>query len=111
MAKIELKGFIESIGVEAKLGDNQTRVQRVIFRVPAYTDQFGDKKGQDEYWDLGVMGSKIDELNLANKILPSKKAVATVYVNSKFWYKKEDTAKQDAQYSIYAILYDVTHVA
>ena len=64
MAKAALKGFFERIEPVNVYGEKNTRIQKVIFRVPGYTDAFGDKKSEDEYWRLDVMGERIDTFDL-----------------------------------------------
>ena len=110
MAKIEMKGFFEAVEKEEVFGEKKTRVQKVIFMVPGYTDQFGDKKSDNEYWEISVMGDKIDALDLNNKITDSRKAKVFCFVNSKIWFKKEDTAQTDPQYSAYVVLHEVEHI-
>jgi hypothetical protein len=110
MAKVELKGRIESVGKIEMLGENNTRVQQVVVMVPGYVDGFGDKKGKDEYWQLAVMGDNIEKFDIGNKNTDSRKAKITAFINSKVWYKKEDTDKLEPQYSMYGVLADVEHI-
>lgn len=111
MAKVELKGFFENVGPIEVVGEKGTRVQNAYFLVPGYTDQFGDKVGIDEYWEISVMDKKIDELDLENKITDSRKAHIVFFVNSKIWYAKEDKKKENPNYRLYAVLSDVKHIA
>lgn len=110
MAKFVMKGFFENVGPIEVVGDKNTRVQNVYFMIPGYVDQFGDKVGTDEYWEIGVMDKKIDEFDLVNKISDSRKAEITIFVNSRVWYAKEDAEKVKPNYRLYAILSDVKHI-
>lgn len=110
MAKITMKGFFEAIGKDEVFGEKGTRVQKVIFMVPGFVDQFQEKKGKDERWELAVMGDKIDELDLNKKISDSRKAEVICFVNSKVWYKTDDTTQDHPQYSAYVILHEVKHI-
>lgn len=110
MAKIELKGFIDAIGKEETFGEKNTRVQKIVFKVPPYTDEYGDTKGKPEYWEISVMGDKIDTLDLNNKITDSRKAKLKCFVNSKVWYKLEDTGQVHPQYSAYVVLHEIEHI-
>lgn len=83
MAKIELKGTILRVLPVETVGTKNTKKQSVIFQVPAFTDAFGEKKGEDEEWNLGVIGDKVDTMNLLSQNLQGKKAKVTVYINSK----------------------------
>lgn len=88
--KIELKGFVNQVGPIETVGANNTKKQQVIFFVPGYTDQFGDKVGRDEFWPLDVMGEKIQKLNITSNSV-GQKAIATVYVSGNSFEKKDGT--------------------
>jgi hypothetical protein len=91
MAKIFLKGVVTEVtGIET-VGANNTQRQSVMLFVPGYTDQFGDKKGIDEHWQLKMLGERIGKLN----VLPTavgQKAECTVYISSRSYTKDDNTA-------------------
>jgi hypothetical protein len=82
MAKIELKGTITGVGAIEKVGKNEMLKQLVIFKVPAYRDDFGETRGTDEDWLLEVIGNNVNELKLSN-VDEGKKAKITVFVESR----------------------------
>ncbi|WP_353183542.1 hypothetical protein [Parapedobacter lycopersici] len=90
MAKIILKGIVKRVlPVEFYGNDRSGRRQSVILFVPGYVDQFGEKKGQDEEWQLDLYNDKIEKMSL-NTNLHEKKVEATVYLNSKKFQRKDD---------------------
>ena len=92
MAKITLKGFIANVGEIEEVGANKTFKQSVILKVPGYVDQFGEKKGNDEYWDMVLLGAdKIDRFNIQNRHKGAKVS-CDVYINSN-WYENKATGK------------------
>lgn len=95
MAKIELKGFFVSITPALRVGQNDTLLQKFVFKVPGYTDSFGDKKGQDEYWEIQVFGDSVAKHNLTAD-LEEKKAKLTVFINSKYIAGKAAENPKDA---------------
>lgn len=103
MAKIELKGMFVSVNPAIVVGENKTLVQKVIFKVPAYTDQFGEKKGKDELWEIQVIGDNVEKHNLTTD-LEDKKAILDVFINSKYITTGEGSATRD-MYIINAVLH------
>jgi hypothetical protein len=108
--QIELKGFFVKDQAFKEELFGETRVQKFVFLVPGYVDSFGDKKGKDEFWELSIMGDRIDEFKLPKTILESFKAKVTCYINSKLWYQKEDIQREKPQFSIYAVVAKIEHV-
>lgn len=82
MARIELKGTFLAVEPVQTVGEKGTLKQVVIFETPAYRDEYGDIKGQDEQWELVVMGDSIAKIGIAGNVV-GRKAKVTVYVNSK----------------------------
>lgn len=91
--KIELKGFVKEVLPIQTVGANNTKKQTLVFFVPGYTDNFGEKIGRDEFWPLDVMGDKIDKLNLSDATHARQKAIATVYVSGNAFDKSDGTGK------------------
>lgn len=87
MAKIQLKGFLVNIGQLEEVGANKTIKQSVILKVPGYVDSFGDKKGNDEYWQIDMLNDAIDKFNIQERH-KNAKVKADVYVNSNWWENK-----------------------
>jgi len=92
MARIELKGTFLAIEPVQTVGEKGTLKQVVIFETPAYRDEYGDIKGEDEQWELSVMGDSIAKLGLANNVI-GRKAKVTVYVNSRRYEKTDEKTK------------------
>lgn len=91
MAKIEkLKGFIRMVSPVQELTDEKkTKIQYMVFEVPGYTNQFGEKKGKDQQWLLQMLGDRIAELKLT-KGFCGKKAEITFYAESFCLEAKEE---------------------
>lgn len=100
MAKIELKGIIQKVGQVQTVGNNGTKKQSMILKVPAFRDQFGDVVGKDEEWELQVFGDRIQKFNLSGA-MHGKRAKCTVFVNSNKFIKNSD---QSEGYAINATL-------
>lgn len=92
MAKLELKGFVLTVRQPETVGEKNTPKQQVIFRVPGYTDQFGDKVGQDEEWPLDIIGDNVAKLNLSTDS-EGKKAKVTIYISGQKFIKKLDSTE------------------
>lgn len=82
MAKIQLKGIVKHVSSVETVGDKGTQKQSIGLFVPGYVDEFGDKKGQDEEWEIDLFNEKITSVGLNNNLI-DKKAIVTVYVNSR----------------------------
>jgi hypothetical protein len=83
MAKIEkMKGYIRVISPVQELTDEKkTKIQYMVFEVPGYTNQFGEKKGKDQQWLLQALGDRIVELKLTSDLV-NEKAEITFYAES-----------------------------
>jgi len=90
MAKIELKGVIRQVTPVTTVGANNTKKQSVILFIPAYVDEFGDKKGQDEMYELGIIGDAVAKLNLTAAAV-NQKAKCTVYISGREFTKEDKT--------------------
>lgn len=98
MSKIVLKGFLESVTkVETfanKSGNGETKICRIRVMVPGWVDQFGEKKGEDQIFEIRVMNSRIDELPFVNsikslttdeaKVEEHQKVECSCYLNARF---------------------------
>lgn len=92
MAKVELKGYVLIVNQPEEVGEKKTKKQTVILKVPAYRDEFGDTKGQDEEWPLDIMGDNVAKFNLTTEA-QGKRAKCTVYVNGNKFIKKSDNTE------------------
>ncbi len=92
MAKIELKGYVLAVNKPDEVGEKKTMKQTVIFKVPGYVDQFGDKVGQDEEWPLDIIGENVVKLGLTTAA-QGKKAKCVVYVGGQKYMRKADNAE------------------
>ncbi|HWK58710.1 MAG TPA: hypothetical protein VNQ80_15310 [Parapedobacter sp.] len=90
MAKFNLKGIVKRVMPVVNYGSGESagRRQSVILFVPGYVDGFGDKKGQDEEWQLDIFNDRIDKMGL-NTNLHEKRVEVVVYVDSKRFQKRE----------------------
>lgn len=100
MAKVQLKGFLESMTkIETfsnKSGNGETKVCRLRIFVPGYTNSFGDKVGTDSIFEVRVMNSRIESLpegireaikNLTEsdaKVIERQKVSLEAYLDSRF---------------------------
>lgn len=90
MAKIILKGIVKRVMPVENYGsgDSAGRRQSVILFVPGYVDGFGDKRGQDEEWQLDLFNEKIDKMGL-NTNLHEKRVEVVAYVSSRKFQKRD----------------------
>ena len=105
MAKIELKGTIVQVCDVETVGEKSTKKQNIILKVLGYTDEFGDKKSDDEIWQLSLMGNRITKFDL-QRSHELKKAKVTAYVSSRMVVKDGGAA----MYFISANIGDITIV-
>lgn len=82
MAKLELKGTITNVGAVEQVGLKEMNKQLIVLSVPAYTDSFGDKKGNDEDWLLEIIGDNVYNLSLTEQHI-GKRVKCTVFVESR----------------------------
>lgn len=102
MAKLQLKGIVKQVMPVETYGTNAGRRQSLILFVPGYVDGFGDKRGQDEEWQIDVFNDKIDKFSL-NSNLHDKRVSVELYVNSR---KIQGREGQD-MWIINAVLSDI----
>ncbi len=77
--KVEIKGTIHSVSGSEKKSEKFT-VQNLLILVPGYTDEFGDKVGKDQFFQIQVVNKMIDDLQLDKK--KGSKGKFTCYLNS-----------------------------
>lgn len=83
MAKIELKGIIQKVGIAQNVGTGDFMIQRFVFLEPAFTDMFGDKRGTDNIWQIKILGAdKIQTFGITPEMV-EQKATLIVYLDSK----------------------------
>lgn len=104
MATLSLKGFLTSVLPIEEVGDNKTKIQKVYIMVPGYVNQFQEKIGNDEIWELKVIGENVNKLNLAVGDFDKKKVAVNCFINSRMFYKKEDISKKEPIFNIEAVL-------
>lgn len=92
MAKIELKGYVLFVNRPETIGEKQTPKQVLILRVPAFRDEFGDTRGQDEEWPLDILGDNVAKFDLRPEAI-GKRAKCTVYLNGQKFTKKADNTE------------------
>jgi len=95
MIKVQFKGFIEKVG-EIETAKSTNKFQRVVFRVPGYTDEFGEKKSEDEFFEVMIFGQKkIEEIwSKHDDRNPSKKAEVSCFLNGR---SRKESEEEDAR--------------
>jgi len=88
--KITIKGFVQAVTpVLTKLNGNTTfRIQSLIIMIPGYQNEFGEKVGKDETWQVDITNDQIEKHNLSAKNIDGKKIEVNAYLNSRT-YKKD----------------------
>ena len=81
MARIELKGTFKAVMPVQTVGEKGTLKQTILFETPAYRDEYGAQKGNDEVWQLEVLGDQIAKLGIASNSI-GRKAKLLIYLNS-----------------------------
>lgn len=80
MSKIEKTGFINQVSEIEFVGSaGTTAKQKVVLHIPGY--EYQDRVIDDEYWELTLIGSKVDQLNIHARSI-GEKAKCTFYVKS-----------------------------
>lgn len=83
--KSPLKGFLQSVGPLEEVGANKTIKQRISVFVPGWINEFGEKKGKDQQWDIDIFGAEaIDRHNVQDRLVGSKVEVE-VYISSTYY--------------------------
>lgn len=90
MAKIELKGKIITVSEIALVGEKGLKKQTVVFNVPPYVDEYGDAKGNDELWELSILGDNVAKLNFQSFTHELTQGKVGVYINSNVARNKEN---------------------
>ncbi|MBO9671994.1 MAG: hypothetical protein J7577_01010 [Sphingobacteriaceae bacterium] len=90
MAKLQLNGFLEEVGGIHFVGTSGTTAkQLIVVRVPAWTNQFGEKQGEDELWQISLIGTAVDKFNIHNNRVGAK-VKTEVYIRSNQYQSKKD---------------------
>lgn len=108
MAAIELKGRITEISKVEYVGEKKTAKQTFILSVAGWVDQFGDKKGKDEEWEIAILGDKVATVGLSPDKL-KRKAVVKVIMNC-FRVIPKDRPDAPPMFIINANLYDISFI-
>lgn len=92
MAKLQLKGILGSVSAVYEVGtEKKILKQSFTLLVPGYVDQFGDKKGNDEWWKIDIIGQDaIDKFRLPQSENLGKKAICDLWINSSYVEAKND---------------------
>ena len=91
MPKIQLNGFLQEISNVQFVGANGTPKQEIILLVPGFTNNFGEKIGQDDLWKISILGESIDKFNLYERHAGSK-VKTEVYISSRQYTSKKDNS-------------------
>lgn len=62
MSKVTMKGFITSVNPVATAQDQKTKYVNIHFVQPPYVDEFGEQKGKESEFKVGVFNDKITKL-------------------------------------------------
>ncbi len=74
----EHKYLVKKVYPTEQLPNGNHKFQRIILIKPGYTDEFGDKKGKDDLYEIKVWNNAIDELPELN---PGDKVKAVLGIN------------------------------
>jgi hypothetical protein len=89
MAKTELKGKIITVSEIEMVGEKNTPKQTVIFMVPPFTNGFGETIGNEQLWQLTIIGKTVEKLKFAAYTHEFMMGTATVYLESREVKAKE----------------------
>lgn len=93
MAKAILKGTVKEVKPVETYGDtNQYRKQAVILFIPGYVNEFGEKMGADEEWELEAANQRIESLKIADLQIGERLEVTT-YISSSGYDRKDGTGR------------------
>ncbi|MGJ1296525.1 hypothetical protein ACR777_20100 [Sphingobacterium spiritivorum] len=90
MAQLTLKGIVKEVssveeyGKESKKG----RRQSFILFIPGFVDDFGEKRGSDEEWQIDIFNDNIEKYGLNTNTI-DKKVEVDVYISGRSYEKKE----------------------
>jgi type VI protein secretion system component Hcp len=62
MQKNIIKGYLHILEPEPTKTNNGQQLQKLVVLEPGYTDSFGDKKGQDQYFEILFFNEKIKSI-------------------------------------------------
>jgi hypothetical protein len=91
MPKIQLNGFLQEISNVQFVGANGTPKQEIVLLVPGFTNNFGEKIGQDDLWKISILGESIDKFNLYERHAGTK-VKTEVYISSRQYTSKKDNS-------------------
>lgn len=93
MAITKIQGIIKEITPVQHYGqNNEGRKQSIILFVPGYVNQFGEKTGSDEEWQIDLFNKAIDHHNLNSNCI-DKKAEIECYLSSRSFDRKDGAGK------------------
>lgn len=93
MAKITLKGTVKEVKPVQTYGDtNQYRKQSVILFIPGYVNEFGEKMGPDEEWELEASNQRIDTLKIAD-LQVGERLEVTTYISGVGYDRKDGSGR------------------
>lgn len=86
--KATLKGFVRNVTpviivTPTTSGSSPFSKQSIILFIPGFVNEFQEKVGQDETWEIQLINSAITKHNLLDQNLEQKKVECTIYLNSK----------------------------
>lgn len=89
--KNTIKGIVKEVGDIEFIGANRDfPKQRIIVFKPAFTDEFGTKRGQDDYFAFDVLGNSVETLNITERML-DQKVECDVYFTGSTFQKQDQT--------------------
>jgi hypothetical protein len=92
MQKNIIKGYLHILEPEPTATNNKQQLQKLVVLEPGYIDSFGDKKGQDQYFEILFFNEKIKQItsSLYAKVAEQKpiKVEITCFLNGSM--KKTD---------------------
>lgn len=90
MARLLLEGEIIEVLPVTEVGENKTKKQSVIVKVPGFKDDWSGREGRAEFWQMDALGDKIEQLKLS-KDLEGKTGIFKCFINSNLVITKDKT--------------------
>lgn len=78
---IEIKGFIHVVNNQTTTTTTKGSYlkQIIVIRKPGFTDEFGDKKGKDQFFPVTLADDACKKFSA--QLVKDKKVIATCYLN------------------------------
>jgi single-stranded DNA-binding protein len=83
--KFTQSGIVEEISaiITKTTSASSFRMQTLIIVVPAWTDQFGEKKDKDQFWEFTIYNAAADGEALLSRFQKGDRVTVEAYLNSR----------------------------